>query len=180
MNKIRYITGDLVGLTYFGQFDVIVQGCNCFCKMRSGIAKQIAQTFSKNVEKDKETIPGDKSKLGTYNYCKYNTSDYLTPEYNMCYYDNHQNNVSVQYKLNHEYFVVNAYTQFDYGYDGKLRFSYKAFETICKKLNEEFKGKSIGFPWIGCGLAGGDRGKVKEIIERNMQDCEITICDFYS
>ena len=41
MNKLIHIKGDLIKLAQAGEFDVIVQGCNCFNTMGSGLAKQI-------------------------------------------------------------------------------------------------------------------------------------------
>lgn len=39
---MKVITGNLIKLAINGDFDVIIHGCNCFCKMGAGIAKQIA------------------------------------------------------------------------------------------------------------------------------------------
>ena len=32
---IRYIDGDLIKMAQNGDFDVIAQGCNCFCVMKT-------------------------------------------------------------------------------------------------------------------------------------------------
>lgn len=38
--------------------DAIAHGCNCFCKMGSGIARQIAKAFPVAAKVDRQTKPG--------------------------------------------------------------------------------------------------------------------------
>jgi O-acetyl-ADP-ribose deacetylase (regulator of RNase III) len=83
---MRQIHDDLIEMALEHQFDVIAHGCNCFCNMGAGIAKQIKQTFPDAFFADCKTIKGDKSKLG---------------------------NISVAYQ--HGVTIVNAYTQYSYG-----------------------------------------------------------------
>ena len=61
--------GNLIDLAFEGHFDIIVQGCNCQCRMKSGIAKEIARRIPKAEEIDNETVIGDKSKLGKFTTC---------------------------------------------------------------------------------------------------------------
>lgn len=65
-------------------------------------------------------------------------------------------------------FVVNCFTQLNYGYDGQLYVSYDAVREsmqktleFCQMHNEN----ELAIPKIGCGLAGGDWSVVKEILE---------------
>jgi O-acetyl-ADP-ribose deacetylase (regulator of RNase III) len=44
-----------------------------------------------------------------------------------------------------------------------------------RKLNMVFKGKHIGMPKIGSGLAGGNWERIKEIIHNNITDCKVTV-----
>ena len=44
--KYQEVKGDLIEMALAGDFDVIAHGCNCFCKQRSGIAKQMVENFS--------------------------------------------------------------------------------------------------------------------------------------
>ena len=39
------IEGNLITLAKAGVFDVIAHGCNCFCRMKRGIAPQMAEAF---------------------------------------------------------------------------------------------------------------------------------------
>jgi len=160
------IKGDLIKLAQRGNFDVIAHGCNCFCQMGAGIAPQMAKAFSCNdPEKyhgESTSFPdrkGDMSKLGNIE------------SYAWFVFDEEGNRRRLE--------VVNAYTQYKYGRnhkDGdKNPVDYAAIEMCMKKMNYRFKGKHIGLPKIGSGLAGGDWERIKGIIQRELKDCEVTI-----
>jgi len=63
---MKIIKGDLIKLALEGKFDVIIHGCNCFCTMGAGIAKDIKSEFPEAYEADLKTEKGNKDKLGTY------------------------------------------------------------------------------------------------------------------
>jgi O-acetyl-ADP-ribose deacetylase (regulator of RNase III) len=44
-----------------------------------------------------------------------------------------------------------------------------------RKINHRFKGKHIGLPKIGAGLAGGDWDRIKKIIQSELTDCIVTV-----
>jgi O-acetyl-ADP-ribose deacetylase (regulator of RNase III) len=44
-----------------------------------------------------------------------------------------------------------------------------------RKMNHIFKGKHIGMPKIGAGLAGGDWKFIQQIIVRELKDCIVTV-----
>ena len=127
-------------------FDVICQGCNCFLTMGAGIAKAIKLKFPEAYEVDCETKKGDRTKLGTITFTK-NT----TPV------------------------VVNCYSQFNYGREKKQYCSYEAIRSCMQNIKQQFTGKKIGMPRIGCNLAGGDYEIVKKIIEEELGDEDVTI-----
>jgi O-acetyl-ADP-ribose deacetylase (regulator of RNase III) len=58
------VKGDLIRLS--NNFDAIAHGCNCFCTMGAGIAKQIKLNFPEAYEADLKTESGCKRKLGTF------------------------------------------------------------------------------------------------------------------
>ncbi|HLP52717.1 MAG TPA: macro domain-containing protein [Chitinophagales bacterium] len=140
---IKEITGDLIGDAK--HYDVIVHGANCFCTMKSGIAKQVIENFPEAQQVDNLTTKGDRKKLGTISHTK-NT----TP------------------------IVVNAYTQFEFGTD-KMNCDYNAMRSCLKELKKTFGGKKIGMPQIGAGLAGGDWNIIKQIIHDELNDEDVTI-----
>lgn len=71
------------------------------------------------------------------------------------------------------FLIVNAYTQDDWrGYNN---IDYKALRAAMKKINTQFKGKSVGFPKIGAGLAGGDWNIISNIIDEELTDVVSTL-----
>ena len=147
---IKYEKGDLLDREKF-KFNAIVHGCNCFHTMKSGVAGQIAERYPEAIEADKMTEFGDKKKLGSISVGAVELGD-------------------------DPYLIINAYTQFEYG-TGKVHLDYEALEAAREQINEVFKPEdyTLGFPQIGCGLAGGDWDKVEEIMNKVFKDREITV-----
>lgn len=142
---MKELQGNLVEMSE--EFDVIGQGCNCFCTMGAGLAKAIRKKFPEAYEVDLTTIRGDKTKLGTITHTK------------------HTNPL-----------IVNCYSQYNYGREkGKVYCSYDAIRSCMKKIKEEFSGKKIGLPKIGCNLAGGDWSVVRSIIDEELSGEDVTI-----
>lgn len=137
------VKGDLIKAFKLDKFDGIVHGCNCFCNMGAGIAKTISKEFPIALEADKATSHGDNSKLGSYTIAETEHGD-----------------------------IINAYTQFHYGF-GKVNCDYDAIKNVFTTLNEEYKGKYLGIPLIGCGLAGGDWSIVEKLINESTPDLYI-------
>ena len=183
MGKYNEVEGDLIKLAQQGKFDVITHGCNCFCQMGAGIAPQMAKAFGcdkfpkekkytteiglDNLEHPIETgNVGDINKLGTIDY-QTNTYAGGTSEHDVFDFD---------------LTVVNSYTQYHYGRnhpDGKLKpIEYDALSLCMKKMNHIFKGKHIGLPMIGAGLAGGDWNRIKQIIKDELYSCDVTVVIF--
>lgn len=134
---LKHVTGDLIALAEQGEFDIIVHGCNCFNTMGGGIAAQIARQYPEAAWVDKRTTKGDINKLATYT--SVDTGKFM---------------------------IVNAYTQFDMSYDGKKDvFEYDSFAVICRKLEHIGGNLRYGFPYIGMGLARGDKGHITAILE---------------
>ncbi|SDP47033.1 macro domain-containing protein [Desulforhopalus singaporensis] len=136
------IEGDLIKLALDGTFDVIVHGCNCFCSMGAGIAYVIQQEFPEAYAADLVTTKGDRTKLGDYSYATVERNE-------------------------HQITIVNGYTQFHYQGESVL-VDYDAVELLFYRIKKDFKGKRIGYPKIGAGLAGGDWQKISEIIDRQL------------
>ena len=154
--SLKLVNGDLLQLANNGHFDVIVHGCNCFCTMGAGIALQIKRRFPKAYEADCATEKGSKNKLGNYSY-------------------------SIEENLKGgKFVVVNAYTQFTTAssLDNEIPLDYTALENVLEQIKEDFKGYKMGFPLIGCGLAGGDEKRVVAMITQALKDEDVTIVKF--
>lgn len=152
---IKYIEGDLLELAEQGQFDAIVHGCNCFNTMNSGIARQIREKYPIAFFYDCKTEKGDMLKLGSYTHC-----------------------IPYEFEYNKSFFtIINAYTQYNYGTDSK-KVDYDALTLVMRKINFYFKGKRIGLPKIGAGLAGGNWNIINKIIEKELIDCDVTVVEY--
>lgn len=135
---MRELQGDLLTLADTGMFDVVAHGCNCFHTMGAGIARQIAQRYPEALEADRKTLYGSRLKLGTLSVAQVTTPS--------------------GYPL----VIANLYTQHSYG--GEHPLEYRALEECLETLAIQYADKRVGIPWIGCGLAGGDVGKVREML----------------
>lgn len=160
----KEIEGNLITLAKAGTFDVITHGCNCMCVMGAGIAPQMAKAFGCDKFKMEGAIyRGDANKLGTIDY-EVITMAAGTSEFDVFDFD---------------LVVVNSYTQYSYGgYYTDVTSKpiyYEALSVCLRKINYIFKGKHIGLPQIGCGLAGGDWSIVKGIIQKELKDCDVTV-----
>jgi O-acetyl-ADP-ribose deacetylase (regulator of RNase III) len=149
------VTGNLITKTLNGEFDVIIHGCNCFSTMGAGIAVDMAKYFGCDkfpMELDKSNPIG---KLGCIDAQRF-----------------------VKGKTEEELFVINAYTQFNFG-RSSVQLDYEAITLCLRKVNYRFKHKHIGIPYvIGCGLAGGDIDRVLEIIKTELCDMDITMVKY--
>jgi O-acetyl-ADP-ribose deacetylase (regulator of RNase III) len=134
-SALKHTKGNLLDLAEAGEFDIIVQGCNCFNTMGGGIAREIRERYPMAAEVDNETLKGDYCKLG--NFTTAFTGKFL---------------------------IVNAYTQYNMS-QGNDVFEYTAFLLILEKLLYAYGDKRIGLPYIGMGLAGGDRETIIPMIE---------------
>lgn len=135
---IKYIKGDLLALAEQGQFDAIVHGCNCFNTMGAGIAKQIADKYPQAMLADDATVRGDCTKLGNWTVSHANVAGFA---------------------------IINAYTQYNFS-DGKTDvFEYDSFSVILRKLAMIHSDIRYGFPYIGMGLARGDKGRIIALLE---------------
>lgn len=153
---INYIKGDLISLAKNATFDVVVHGVNCFNSQSAGIAKSFAAEFKTNdstlYRLESERFKGDINKLGQVEF-KHHTLDQ---------------------KSGKSVIVVNAYTQYRYG-TKQINVDYDALRLCMRKLNVRFKGKHIGMPAIGSGLAGGDWSIIERILQKELVDCELTV-----
>lgn len=152
------MNGDLILMAEAGQIDLLVHGANCFNTMGSGIAGQLAHKYPQVVKADNETKSGDKNKLGMFTIAAIPTT--------------------------HGFFhVINAYTQYTFS-RGQDVFEYEKFseflslfsnyvEKLAEILCPEPEWKiNVGFPYIGCGLAGGDESRIVPMIEEFAENCK--------
>lgn len=164
---MEIIKGDIIELAKQGNFDVIVHGCNCMSTMGKGLAVPMKKTFG--CDKFPMELQGpDINKLGCidYQYKSHFGIGALDP----------MGEVELKFRDGGSVCVVNAYTQYRYGNGNDL--DYEALALCMRKINRKFRGSRVGLPWIGCGLAGGSKDKVKVIIEQELTNCNVTIVEY--
>ena len=138
---MKIVKGNLLDLAEAGDFDIIVQGCNCFNTMGGGLAREIRERYPEVAAADSATVRGDYNKLGNW------TEQQVT-----------RNGGAIDFT------VINAYTQYNMSC-GTDVFEYEAFVLILKKLIHFYPTARFGFPFIGTGLAGGDKNVILDILE---------------
>ena len=148
--QYKEIKGNLIELALKGNFQIIAHGANCFCRMKSGIAKQISEKIPDAVRADNETKPGDITKLGNFTI----------------------GSIIVGDKING--IILNLYTQYMYGTDSR-KVDYEALTLCLRKVNKIYANSTIGLPMIGAGLAGGDWNLISKIIRRELFNMDVTI-----
>jgi O-acetyl-ADP-ribose deacetylase (regulator of RNase III) len=160
--KYQEVQGNLITLALEGKFDVITHGCNCFCTMGAGIAPQMAKAFGCDKFKmEQKQLCNNIDKLGCIDFERVQVKDGII-----------LNNYHVEAKWVD---IVNSYTQFHYGSKFGVPLDYEALTLCLRKINHQFKGKHIGLPKIGSGLAGGDWYKIREIIKKELNDMSVTV-----
>jgi len=137
---LKHVEGNLLTLAEAGDFDVVIQGCNCFCAMGGGIAREIRERYPHVAEADAQTGLGDYNKLGNYSKAIVKGED------------------------EHSFIIINAYTQYNMS-TGDDVFEYVAFALILQKIERLYGNYSIGLPYIGMGLARGNTHIIMEMIE---------------
>lgn len=138
---LKHTKGNLLDLAEAGLFDIVVQGCNCFNTMGGGIAREIRERYPHVAAVDSKTVRGDYTKLGNW------TSENVILKNGTITFD-----------------IINAYTQYNMS-QGTDVFEYTAFQLILEKLTFAYPGKRIGLPYIGMGLAGGEKDIIIPMIE---------------
>lgn len=145
---LKHTKGNLLDLAEKGKFDIIVHGCNCFNTMGSGIAKEIRERYPEAFEADERM---DQEFGKNYRYLKLGNFS--------------QVNV---YPANGKFTIVNAYTQFYFNKKDEEfndHFEYDSFNLILQKLLHFYGNYDFGFPYIGMGLAGGDKDRIIAMLE---------------
>lgn len=150
---VHYVKGNLLD----SDCNYICHQVNCQGVMGSGIAKQI-----------RERWPYVYS-----SYCNY-CSRHLGPS------DRLLGNIW-GVRIDDVRWVVNMFSQDNFGYDGTRFTSYDAFAKCLTAMQERFvRGSKIGFPKnIGCGLGGGNWTVISALIEEILgKDYDVYIYEY--
>lgn len=161
--SIEIIKGDLIKLAVSGKAKYIVHGCNCFHAMGSGIAGVLAKKFPEIPEADNQTTRGSVAKLSYYSIA--------AVTYDRRYTIRSLKPVPVDTPLDNPFICINLYTQYKPGAD----FMPSLFPEALKRLNKDFKGETLWFPMIGCGIGGGDWTSVMNDMLTYLTDVNVKV-----
>lgn len=133
---LTYIQGDIRNTDCKN----IAHGVNCRNRMGSGVAKALYEKWPVVKEQFHERYMQERNILGT-----------VQP-------------VVVESDGRTNRWVLNMFTQENYGYDGRRYVNYAAL-VHCFTSVLTYGLKELAIPKIGCGLAGGDWDIVSQLIE---------------
>ena len=142
---LKHTKGNLLDLAEKGEFDIIVHGCNCQNTMGSGIAAEIRERYPDAYDADSRM---DQEFGKNYRYLKLGN----------------YSEVKVYAKVG-KFSIINAYTQFNFAPRDVDHFEYDSFKLILQKLYQFYGNYDFGFPYIGMGLAGGDKDRIIAMLE---------------
>ena len=172
MGTFKEITGDLFEEIFSENYDVTLQGCNCFNTQGAGIVIPFKKYFQTDKFPMELVGKGDINKLGQIDYKYF----YLK---NGIVYNSPIGSTEVKY---HTMVVCNCYSQYHYGINHingtNMPADYEALTLCLRKINFKFKGKKVVLPLICGGLAGGDPDTIKDIIKSELKDCDSTLVLF--
>jgi O-acetyl-ADP-ribose deacetylase (regulator of RNase III) len=146
---IKYIKGDILEAPQ----RYIAHGVNCRNKMGSGVAKVLlgkwSQVKSEYHSLVKDLLPtlinGQEDLLGI-----------------------------IQPVDCGEKYIINMFTQENFGYDGKQYLDYDAIRS-CFNALKQLDVEELAIPKIGCGLAGGDWEIVSKIIDEETDGINVYV-----
>lgn len=158
---MKYVQGNLLTALQSGKLDVIAHQTNCFCKGRRGIAPQIFNAFPEAKIADDATKVGNYNKMGTFTVANTLSGGRVYNLYGQYHFDNKRLDYGTHYPS-----LQNAIYEMACDVD-------KAYEDASPDNPIR-----IGFPLIGCGLAGGDWGRVSEFIKNAFSDSKYDVYIF--
>jgi O-acetyl-ADP-ribose deacetylase (regulator of RNase III) len=149
---MKLVQGDMVQMAATGEYDVVLQGCNCMCQMGKGVALYLKNKWKEVYEADLQTVKGDASKLGSYTSATVDVNGKPVT-------------------------IVNGYTQYDYS-NKEVMVNYYAIMSVLTKVKNEYSGKKILMSKIGCGLAQGDWNVVAKMVNDVLANEDVTVAEY--
>lgn len=135
--------------------DVILHQVNCQGEMNSGIAKQVKEKYPEVYDAYEKLC----------NYYKDKPSQLLG---------------AAQTVLTQIGYIVNVFSQENFGYDGKCYTDYTALQSVFNKMVFMMPSDyTIAIPYLmGCDRGGGDWDVVYKMIEETFEDHNVLICEY--
>lgn len=172
-------TGNIINLMLNAEYDVAIQGCNTQSLQRSGLARQMVETF-----KTDSTIYFEmESKVNTDRWFKFTENKLGCIDYADFYVNGERavfvNDLTRGRRKEPVVTIVNCYSQAYPGrvFTGDVPLDYEALALCLRKINHIFEDKTVAVPEIGAGLARGDWNRISSIIEATLTDVDFTIIE---
>lgn len=145
---MKYVEGDMFKMAEQGLFDFVVQGCNCYNAMGSGVAKTVRDFYKPAYNADLATKEGDLSKLGKFTVAT----------------------IKGPFHDSEEFRIINAYTQAGFWDTGKPNVDYEAVYDCFKSIKLIYDTYPSGLyrfaiPKIGAVRGGGVWSDIEAIID---------------
>lgn len=137
---------DILAAAEDGEYDVLIHCQNIYHSWGKGFVVPLAAKYPEAKEADLATIKGDENKLGTYS------------------------KAVVTNAAGKEITILNCYCQKSYG-QGK-HFIEDEFIKVLSEIDRSYSGKTIAYPLIGAGRAGGDWAIISELINTSLLNVE--------
>ena len=146
------VYGNLIALAETGEYDAVLQCCNCQNRMGAGVALDIARHWPEVEAADQRTERGDPKKLGTYSAARV-------------------------IRGQADFMVYNLYGQFRYGPASEKHLDNEALRCALTNVAISNAGqrKRFLFPLLGTGNAGGDWSKIRNIIQETLGEHDLTL-----
>lgn len=156
---MKTVVGNLIQMAIKGEFDVICHGANCRNTMGSGIAASIKYHFPEAYMIDSLAFDIQTNCIKTGK-----TSSLAAALGNISFCPITRGLGKIQF------WVVNAYSQQNFGPPPTVYADYTAIRKCFQKINKIFSSKEcrIGYCKIGCGLGGADWNTVEKIIDEEL------------
>lgn len=132
----------------------ILHQVNCQGVMGSGVAKQVREKYPSVYQSYKRACEnlGPYGVFGKIQVCTINSDK--------------------------SRFIVNLFSQLNYGYSGCYT-DYEKLRECLKKVNERFSGCTVAIPYLlGCGRGGGNWEIVSKMIEETLTDCDVAFYQY--
>lgn len=145
---MKYVEGDMFKMAEQGLFDFVIQGCNCYNAMGSGVAKTVRDLYKPAYNADLATKEGDLSKLGKFTIAT----------------------IKGPFHDSEEFRIINAYTQAGFWDTGKPNVDYEAVYDCFKSIKLIYDNYPSGLfkfaiPKIGAARGGGSWDIIEGIID---------------
>jgi O-acetyl-ADP-ribose deacetylase (regulator of RNase III) len=152
------VDGDLLNNFDAKKYDGIAHGCNCFYAMASGIAADVRLRYIEAYKADLASVYGSTHKLGLMTLTNLDSGTIF--------------NLYTQYKPGRQEDLNQLYEN--------IRHAFRNLSCYIEQLKKREKRPSytLGVPFIGAGIAGGDWKVISKIIAEESKHMDVVFVNY--